>query len=87
MYLVIFIAQLLCGLATVTSASRMIFAFSRDGGLPFISECAVEGQPELPHAGGGDLDRRDPRVPVRLVAQTGVGRRAPPSTRSSCPAR
>src|SRR5262249_23470754 len=25
---------LLCGLATVTSASRMIFAFSRDGGLP-----------------------------------------------------
>lgn len=33
-YLVVFIAQLLCGLATVTSASRMIFAFSRDGGLP-----------------------------------------------------
>ena len=30
----IFVAQLLCGLATVTSASRMIFAFSRDGGLP-----------------------------------------------------
>ena len=30
----VFIAQLLCGLATVTSASRMIFAFSRDGGLP-----------------------------------------------------
>lgn len=33
-YLVAFVAQLLCGLATVTSASRMIFAFSRDGGLP-----------------------------------------------------
>src|SRR6478752_5165078 len=33
-YLVVFIAQLLCGLATVTSVSRMIFAFSRDGGLP-----------------------------------------------------
>ncbi|WP_031210129.1 amino acid permease, partial [Mesorhizobium sp. LSJC264A00] len=33
-YLVVFIAQLLCGLATVTSASRMIFAFARDGGLP-----------------------------------------------------
>ena len=33
-YIVVFIAQLLCGLATVTSASRMIFAFSRDGGLP-----------------------------------------------------
>ena len=26
-YLVVFVAQLLCGLATVTSASRMIFAF------------------------------------------------------------
>jgi amino acid transporter len=33
-YLVVFASQLLCGLATVTSASRMIFAFSRDGGLP-----------------------------------------------------
>ena len=33
-YLVVFVAQLLCGLATVTSVSRMIFAFSRDGGLP-----------------------------------------------------
>jgi amino acid transporter len=33
-YGLIFIAQLLCGLATVTSASRMIFAFARDGGLP-----------------------------------------------------
>ena len=29
------LAQYLCGLATVTSASRMLFAFSRDGGLPF----------------------------------------------------
>lgn len=33
-YLVVFVAQFLCGLATVTSVSRMIFAFSRDGGLP-----------------------------------------------------
>ena len=32
--LLILIAQFLCGLATVTSASRMIFAFARDGGLP-----------------------------------------------------
>jgi amino acid transporter len=31
------IAQYLCGLATVTSASRMTFAFARDGGLPFSS--------------------------------------------------
>ena len=28
------ISQYLCGLATVTSVSRMIFAFARDGGLP-----------------------------------------------------
>jgi amino acid transporter len=34
LFLFILIAQFLCGLATVTSASRMIFAFSRDGGLP-----------------------------------------------------
>jgi len=32
--LAILVSQLLCGLATVTSASRMIFAFARDGGLP-----------------------------------------------------
>ena len=34
LYLAIFVSQWLCGLATVTSASRMIFAFARDGGLP-----------------------------------------------------
>jgi amino acid transporter len=28
------VAQYLCGLATVTSASRMTYAFARDGGLP-----------------------------------------------------
>ncbi len=33
----IVLAQYLCGLATVTSASRMAFAFARDGGLPFSS--------------------------------------------------
>lgn len=31
----IVVAQYLCGLATVTSASRMAFAFARDGGLPY----------------------------------------------------
>jgi amino acid transporter len=31
----IIVAQYLCGLATVTSASRMAFAFARDGGLPY----------------------------------------------------
>lgn len=34
LYVAIFVAQFLCGLATVTSVSRMIFAFARDGGLP-----------------------------------------------------
>jgi amino acid transporter len=29
------LAQFLCGLATVTSASRMMYAFARDGGLPW----------------------------------------------------
>ena len=34
LYALILLSQLLCGLATVTSASRMIYAFARDGGLP-----------------------------------------------------
>jgi len=34
LFLGIAVAQYLCGLATVTSASRMAFAFARDGGLP-----------------------------------------------------
>ena len=34
LYIGIAISQYLCGLATVTSVSRMIFAFARDGGLP-----------------------------------------------------
>ena len=31
------VAQYLCGLATVTSASRMAYAFARDGGLPALA--------------------------------------------------
>lgn len=38
LYAGISLAQYLCGLATVTSASRMTFAFARDGGLPFSSQ-------------------------------------------------
>lgn len=38
LYLGILVAQLICGLATVTSASRMLFAFSRDDGVPFVSK-------------------------------------------------
>ncbi len=34
LYIGITVSQYLCGLACVTSASRMIFAFARDGGLP-----------------------------------------------------
>ncbi|MFO1400957.1 MAG: amino acid permease [Steroidobacteraceae bacterium] len=41
LYLLIFVSQVLCGLATVTSASRMIYAFSRDGGLPFSKSLAT----------------------------------------------
>jgi amino acid transporter len=37
LYTGIGIAQYLCGLATVTSTSRMAYAFARDGGLPFSS--------------------------------------------------
>lgn len=37
LYVLILVCQLLCGLATVTSASRMIYAFARDGGLPASS--------------------------------------------------
>ena len=45
-YLGILIAQLLCGLATVTSASRMLFAFSRDDGLPFGSKALASVSPK-----------------------------------------
>ncbi len=34
LYALVLVSQLLCGLATVTSTSRMIFAFARDKGLP-----------------------------------------------------
>lgn len=37
LYIGIALAQYLCGLATVTSASRMTYAFARDGGLPASS--------------------------------------------------
>lgn len=38
LYAGIAVAQYLCGLATVTSSSRMMYAFARDGGLPFSSK-------------------------------------------------
>lgn len=46
LYLGILIAQLICGLATVTSASRMLFAFSRDDGMPFGSKALATVSPK-----------------------------------------
>jgi amino acid transporter len=45
LYFFILIAQLLCGLATVTSASRMLFAFSRDDGVPLFSKSLATVSP------------------------------------------
>ncbi len=44
-YLGILVTQLLCGLATVTSASRMLFAFSRDDGMPVGSRALASVSP------------------------------------------
>lgn len=46
-YAGILIAQLLCGLATVTSASRMLFAFSRDDGMPVGSKALAKVSPRF----------------------------------------
>ena len=35
LFIGIVLANYLCGLACLTSTSRMTFAFARDGGLPF----------------------------------------------------
>jgi amino acid transporter len=44
-FLGILIAQFLCGLATVTSASRMLFAFARDDGMPVGSKALATVSP------------------------------------------
>ncbi len=46
-YFGILIAQLLCGLATVTSASRMLFAFARDDGMPIGSKALASVSPQF----------------------------------------
>jgi amino acid transporter len=46
LYFLIFITQFLCGLATVTSASRMLFAFSRDDGMPVGSKALATVSPK-----------------------------------------
>ncbi len=45
LYIAIGVSQWLCGLATVTSASRMLFAFSRDGGIPGASRALATVSP------------------------------------------
>lgn len=57
----IVVAQYLCGLATVTAASRMAFSFARDGGLPF-SQVVRRVCPK----------RRSPRVAIWGVALAAV---------------
>jgi amino acid transporter len=47
LYLGILIAQFLCGLATVTSASRMLFAFARDDGMPAGSKALATVSPSF----------------------------------------
>ncbi len=47
LYVGILIAQFLCGLATVTSASRMLFAFSRDDGMPIGSKALATVSPKF----------------------------------------
>ncbi len=47
LYIAIFASQWLCGLATVTSASRMLFAFSRDGGIPGASRQLATVSPKF----------------------------------------
>ncbi|MGL6211336.1 MAG: amino acid permease, partial [Paracoccaceae bacterium] len=59
LYAGILIAQLLCGLATVTSASRMLFAFSRDGGMPIGSKALAAVSPSY-------------RTPVAAIWTTSV---------------
>lgn len=44
------LAQYCCGLATVTSASRMVYAFARDGGLPFSRYLRHVGRHRTPPA-------------------------------------
>jgi amino acid transporter len=47
LYLAIFASQWLCGLATVTSASRMLFAFARDNGVPVVSKPLATVSPKF----------------------------------------
>ncbi len=86
LYVAIFVAQLLCGLATVTSASRMIFAFSRDGGLP-ASKALATVSPTYRTPVAAIWTGVDPVGAVRLAARRWFRSPAPRPTPSSSPAR
>ena len=58
----IVVAQFFCGLATVTSASRMAYAFARDGGLP-LAERIRRVSPKY----------RTPAVAIWSVAALSIG--------------
>ena len=65
------IAMAFCGLSSVASAGRMLYAFSRDDGLPGC-RLAQEGLAHVPDAGElADRDRRD----LVAVHRRGVHRR------------
>ena len=75
------VAQYLCGLATVTSASRMAFAFARDGGLPSSRRPLGHARRNIarrPSRSGPS--RRPPSCSPSTRRST---RRSPPSARSS----
>jgi amino acid transporter len=48
LYVGISVAMYLCGLSTLTSASRMVYAFARDGGLPFSRKLSHVGSHHTP---------------------------------------
>ena len=75
LYLFILIAQFLCGLATVTSASRMIFAFCSRRRPAVHLQMGVVGQSQISHPGGGDLDGRGARISLRLDGADRIDRR------------
>ena len=78
LWLGIVIANYLCGLACVTSTSRMMYAFARDGGLP-CSYAAAQVSPALADAG-----RRRSGSPPRSRSPPRCMR--PPTPRSPRPA-
>ncbi len=74
LYALIFLSQVLCGLATVTSTSRMIYAFSRDGGSTRLPAPGAR-LAHAPDPERGDLDRRNARAAVRLRRKVSRGER------------